>query len=227
MMHLTALLTARDGVAVLAALTDAATTSIAAGDPRTRDQIMADTLVARVTGREPITGSTPVTVNLIITDRALLTDATGSSAGASLQGYGPVPADLAHEIAAQAGTGDAVAPVWLRRLYTHPGTGELIAMESRQRLFPAGLATFIRLRDRSCRTPWCNAPIRHIDHVVPHADGGPTTATNGQGLCTACNHAKQAPGWHARPAPGTGRHTVITTTPTGHTYTGTSPPLAG
>ena len=69
------------------------------------------------------------------------------------------------------GQGDEV---WLRRLYASPTTGELVAMDSRARLFPAGLARFIRLRDQVCRTPWCDAPIRHIDHVVPHVAGGPT-----------------------------------------------------
>ena len=281
MMYLTALVTARDGVGVIAALRRDADSAVAAGDPRTRDQIMADLLVARVTGREPVTGATPVTIDLIITDAALfdgadlvddpdpaddndladdpdlvddpvaddavavddaVADADGDVGGpvgepepagllgresAYLVGYGLVPAELARQIAAQA-LAEAAAPVWLRRLYVHPGTGALVAMESRARLFPAGLARFIRLRDGTCRTPWCEAPIRHIDHVVPHADAGPTSAANGQGLCAACNIAKQAPGWHTRASTGPpGRHTVKITTPTGHTYTSTAPRLAG
>ncbi len=118
------------------------------------------------------------------------------------------------------GQGDEV---WLRRLYASPTTGELVAMDSRARLFPAGLARFIRLRDQVCRTPWCDAPIRHIDHVVPHVAGGPTDATNGAGLCEACNYAKDAPRWRARPGPD---GTVTTTTPTGHTRTTRPPPVA-
>ncbi len=65
-------------------------------------------------------------------------------------------------------------------------------MESASRYFPDGLADLIRLRDRHCQTPWCDAPIREIDHITPWTNGGPTTYTNGQGLCTRCNHAKQA-----------------------------------
>ena len=57
------------------------------------------------------------------------------------------------------------------------------------------------------------------------ADGGPTSGDNGQGLCEACNHAKQAPGWRARPSPGAGPHTIETTTPTGHTYRSQAPPV--
>jgi hypothetical protein len=85
------------------------------------------------------------------------------------------------------------------------------------------LARFINLRDRICRTPWCDAPFRHRDHVESLDEGGLTTAGNGQGLCEQCNHAKQAAGWRARPRPGP-RHTVETTTPTGHSYASTAPP---
>ncbi|MGN6440817.1 MAG: hypothetical protein ACTHL6_02825, partial [Arthrobacter sp.] len=62
--------------------------------------------------------------------------------------------------------------------------------------------------------------------VIAWHNGGPTTAANGQGLCEACNHTKEAPGWTAKPVPGP-RHTVATTTPTGHTYHSTAPPLPG
>jgi hypothetical protein len=55
--------------------------------------------------------------------------------------------------------------------------------------------------------------------VIPAADGGETSATNGQGLCEACNYTKQAPGWTARPGPGGAGHDVTITTPTGHHYT--------
>ncbi|BBZ05599.1 hypothetical protein MCHIJ_50360 [Mycolicibacterium chitae] len=71
----------------------------------------------------------------------------------------------------------------LRRLYKHPVSGALVAMESRARIFPKGLAEFIRLRDDTCRMPYCDAPIRHTDHVAPAAGGGVTSGVNGQGLC--------------------------------------------
>jgi hypothetical protein len=59
--------------------------------------------------------------------------------------------------------------------------------------------------------------------VVRHGADGPTSATNGQGLCEACNYAKEAPRWRARPGPG---GTVTTTTPTGHSRTTRPPPVA-
>jgi hypothetical protein len=114
----------------------------------------------------------------------------------------------------------------VRRLYATPDTGRLIAMDSTRRVFPAGLARFIEVRDQFCRTPWWDAPIRHIDHALPHHQGGATSADNGNGLCAQRNYARQAPGWHTRPEPGP-RHTLRLTTPTGHTYRSTAPAPPG
>ncbi len=212
MSQLNALLPVKAGVAVYASLSEAATEAIAAGDPRSRGQLMADTLVDRILG--PASGG-HVMVNLVVTDQTLL---AGGNEPGWVEGHGPVPADLTREI----GAGDVA---WLRRLYTSPTTGELIAMDSKARIFPTKLAQFLRLRDQRCRTKWCVAPIRHSDHVEAVGEGGETSATNGQGLCEACNYAKEAIGWQAKPRPGPG-HSVETITPTGHAYTSTAPALA-
>jgi hypothetical protein len=125
--------------------------------------------------------------------------------------------------------------VWLRRLFTHPDTGTLVAMDSVRRTFDGGLRRYLLTRDAgTCRTPWCDAPARHLDHIRGHAQGGPTTDTNGQSLCVRCNHTKQLPGFTATTITDTDTtrgqqpgepHTVQTTTPTGHTYTSHAPPL--
>ena len=94
---------------------------------------------------------------------------------------------------------DETVSAFFRRLYRSPRTGELIAMESRARAFPAGLARMIRWRDTTCRTPWCNATIRHTDHVVPHHTGGATSYANGQGLCARCNLLKEHGLWVLSP----------------------------
>lgn len=218
MSYVTGLLPVAQGVAVHAALTKHAESLRAAGDPRSRGQIMADTFVERLTGQNKATG-VPVEVQLVMTDRTLL---GGDDSPARLVGHGPVPAFLARALL----TGNDEARAWIRRLYRHPTTGELVAMESRRRDFPAGLRRFLVVRDEVCRTPWCDAPIRHADHVRRAADGGPTSAANGQGLCESCNQAKEAGGWqHTAPASRAGPITVRT--PTGHHYTSRPPDLPG
>jgi hypothetical protein len=102
-------------------------------------------------------------------------------------------------------------------------------MDSQARRFTENQRLFLLLRDQTCRTPYCDAPIRHADHIHPHEDGGPTTIANGQGLCEACNYTKQAPDWHQQPTPdATGTITTITTiTPTGHHYRSHAPDPPG
>ena len=99
-------------------------------------------------------------------------------------------------------------------------------MDSRSRCFTGGLARFIRLRDQTCRTPWCEAPIRHTDHAASAAADGQTSRYNGQGLREACNYAKQAPGWSVTVV-DTEPHTVEIRTPIGQTLGSTAPPLPG
>ncbi|WP_342022419.1 DUF222 domain-containing protein [Arthrobacter citreus] len=377
MTYLTALLPVAQGVGVYAALTREADRLRGAGDPRTKGQIMADTLVERATGQARAE-DVRIEVQLIMTDQTLLhgilpTDTTTTSAGAGpgaekarsgrggdcttgagagsgsrsaghsrpwteagidpggadrtppevrpdtkpgplasaepatggqstsfvpdgaepavLTGYGIVPAQWARDLIrgpdptepkpepgpdgldgfdrpdsrggpgsrpgnpppwspgrhTQTGTGtgwgtpptrpDPQIEVWLRRLYIAPTSGQLTAMDSRARLVPHGLARLIAARDQVCRTPWCGAPIRHYDHITPVHAGGTTTAENIQGLCQACNQAKEAPGWESRVTGatrtsagpdrggGSGRHSVLTTTPSGHLYRSSAPCL--
>lgn len=219
-----ALLPVKQGVAVFAALKRAADSAGAAGDPRSRGQVMADTLFERVTGAsvvEPV----QVSLDLVMTDRTFFDT---SDEAAHLPGYGPVPAGWGRALTHDALTG---ARLWVRRLYTTPGTGSLVAMDSRARLAPKSLARFIARRDQDlCRTPWCGAPIAQVDHVTDWTDGGGTTVTNTQGLCARCNLAKQALGWRAKTLRGAGRtmrHAVETTTPTGHTYRSRAPAPPG
>src|SRR4029077_767576 len=143
-------------------------------DNRSRGQVMADTLVERVTGR-PAEQAEHVTLNLVMSDQALWGQ---DNAPAVLDGYGPIPASAAHRLVRDAVV-DERSLATLRRLYRDPKSGSLVAMESRSRFFPKGLAGFIGVRDRTCRTPYCDAPIRRRDHAIPCNRGGPTSATNG------------------------------------------------
>lgn len=217
--YVTALLPVVQGVAVYATLVRAADAARSSGDPRCRGQVMADALVERVTGR---TADKPATVELrlVMTERSLF---IGDDEPAYLPGYGSVPAEWARDLVTAS---LRQAQLWVRRLYTAPGTGQLVATESRRRCAPPGLADLVETRDQLCRTPWCGAPIRHIDHVHEHQDGGATRLANLQGLCERCNHAKQSLDFCSRAGPGL-RHTVDVTTPTGHAHRSSAPPLPG
>ncbi|MFT4218170.1 MAG: DUF222 domain-containing protein [Micropruina sp.] len=215
MARVSALLPAAQGVAAYAALTQAADAARAAGDERTKNQVMADTLVARVTGQEAA-HEVEVEIQLVITDEALLGT---RNTPARLAGYGPIPAGVARRIAAHA---SEKLRGWIRRLYGTPGEGRLVAMESTRRRFPDGLAAFIATRDDVCRTPWCDAPIRHTDHITPAAAGGATTAANGQGLCEQCNYLKEHSGWRHTVQPD---GTIGVRTPTGHEHHSRPPDL--
>jgi hypothetical protein len=220
MSWVTALLPVAQGVSVYAALKRAADTTF---DDRTRGQVMADTLVERVTGR-PADVAQPVAVNLLISDETLLAD---DDTAAVVDGYGPIPAAVARNLVNDAAT-DIRSRATLRRLYRHPRSGALVAMESRTRRFPAGLATFIGFRDQRCRTPYCDAPIRHRDHARPHHRGGASTAANGLGLCERCNYVKEAKGWRVSATMDeTGLHRAEFTTPTGAHYRSGAPPMPG
>ena len=217
MSFLTGHLPVAQGVAAFAALTKAADEARAAGDPRTRAQVMADEMVQRITGQAHAE-QVPLEVEVVLTDQALLGE---DDEPAVVVGYGAVPAGAARDLVARA---ERVA---LRRLLTEPATGQLVAMESRSRDFPRGLRRFLRLRDQTCRRPWCDAPVRHSDHVVSDAGGGETSAANGQGLCESCNYTKELLGWSARAGPTSrpGNHVVETITPTGHAYRSRAPSL--
>ena len=87
-------------------------------------------------------------------------------------------------------------------------------------------------RDGTCRAPGCDSPIRHVDHVQAWRDGGPTSASNGVGVCEAHNYAHEAAGHtahglqHRPDDTGWDRPPAITYRyPDGSQHTTTAPPL--
>ncbi|MEE1618117.1 HNH endonuclease [Brachybacterium sp. J153] len=163
--------------------------------------LMADALVQTLLGRDEAMDPVTLDVGVVITDRALLEPQRGDPA--QIEGYGPVPVEAVRQGLRDALTepedprrdpdgphGPQLRAV-LRRLYTHPSTGELVAVESRAEVFPPALKRFLLWRDGSCRAPYCDAPARHADHIHPRRDGGPTSIDNGQYLCAACNLGKE------------------------------------
>src|SRR4051812_42155353 len=97
MAQLSTLLPVKDGVAVWAVLSREADRAQAAGDVRSRGQVMADTLVQRfLRGEGADADTSPVTlmINVLVPDSVLLGDEDGFG---WVQDYGPVPGELLRE----------------------------------------------------------------------------------------------------------------------------------
>ena len=217
MAWLSALLPVEQAVACLAALRQAGDTAKAHGDPRTRGQVEADLLVERLTGQTDA-DQVPLEVQLMVPLDSLL-NPDSPTEPAIIPGHGPLPAGLIEDLIGKAGP----TARW-RRLFTRGDA--VIGGDPAARRFTGWLAQLIRLRDQhTCRTPFCTAPIRHIDHILRWRDGGPTTYPHGRGLCERDNHVRELPGWKVTiiNAGIDGPHQVATTTPTGHTYYSRAP----
>ncbi|QJY45621.1 HNH endonuclease signature motif containing protein [Pseudonocardia broussonetiae] len=218
MATLWARLTAPDAASSYAWLTRLAR-GLGADDPRTLDQRRADLLAAVLTGRlvlrDPAAAADTVAVVPVTPGKPLITvlvphsTLTGfDDAPCELVGYGPIPALLAREVAADA--------VW-RRLVSDPLTGTVLEYGRTTYRPPAALADHVRARDITCRAPGCRRPAAtcELDHVVPWDPGGTTGEDNLVALCPAHHDLKEQPGWQTELRPD---RALEWTTPTGHRY---------
>lgn len=128
---------------------------------------------------------------------------------ASLEGYGPIPANLARLLAAR-------APSFIR-LLTHPETGAVLSVGRDRYTVPADLRTFLRVRDETCRNIGCTrrAATSDIDHSHPWSNGGATSFDNLAHLCPGDHGRKHRLGWTITHLPG---GTIRWTSPFGRTY---------
>lgn len=193
MCTVTAQLPALDGARIRKGLSIAAEKARAHGDRRGHQQIMADLFADALIGRGEGIDPSTLEIGVIITDRSLL--APDHADAATIEGYGPVPYEHVREEmlrAAQPDVDDPELTMTLRQLYADLEDGQLVAVESRSRAFPPALARFLRLAHQTCRAPHCDASIRQNDHIVPWAEGGPTSLSNGNGTCAADNQKEES-----------------------------------
>ncbi len=178
-------------------------------DTRTMDQRRADLLadmllagapVAHGAGLDTIRGEVQVTI-------PVLTLAGVGSQPALLAGYGPVDADTARRLAAN-------APGW-DRVMTDPYTGAVLGVDRYRK--NKDLERHLRARDQRCRCPGCVRLARgtDVDHTVDAARGGPTEHTNLAHLCRRHHTLKHETAWHVKQLPG---GILEWTGPTGRTY---------
>jgi hypothetical protein len=106
---------------------------------------------------------------------------------AHLDGYGPIPVEIARQLA-----GDAR---W-RRLVTDPVTGHLLDYGRTTYRPPRKLTDFLIARDRECAMVGCQRPavFGDGDHVVPYPRGA-TSSANMLMLCRRHHRLKTHGGW--------------------------------
>ena len=105
-----------------------------------------------------------------------------------LAGYGPIPASVARQIAADGR--------W-KRFVTDPIKGTLLDYGRETYEPPQDLQDFLIARDRTCRFPGCRQPahLGDLDHVVPWDSGGSTSPENLGALCRRHHNLKTHSDW--------------------------------
>jgi hypothetical protein len=149
-----------------------------------------------------IRGSVMVTV-------PVLTVMGTSTEPGCLEGYGPIPPEVARELAAGAPS--------FTRLLTHPETGAVLSVGNEQYRVPADLRRVLRLRDGTCRFPGCTRPAARsdIDHTNAWETGGPTDMDNLAHLCRLHHRLKHQTLWAVQQEPG---GILVWTSPAGKTH---------
>ncbi|HET7415879.1 MAG TPA: DUF222 domain-containing protein [Arthrobacter sp.] len=126
-----------------------------------------------------------------------------------LEGYGPVPADIARQLAGESNS-------WYRVL-TDPWKGSVLAYGRKHKKPPKDLKRLLRARDGRCRFPGCNRRPAgcDIDHTRAREHGGRTDHDNLAHLCKVHHKAKHKGGWELKQLDG---GIMRWTAPTGHAY---------
>jgi hypothetical protein len=193
------------------------------GDPRTLTQRKTDVvldILLDVDGQEGTTagqGDGPVArfrsirPKVLVTVPALTLLKRGDEPG-ELEGYGPIDAQTAREIA-----GNAKSFV---RLLTHPETGIVLSMGRKRYRIPRELRMWLRVRDGRCRFPGCNrtAARCELDHTKEWAtENGETAHNNLAHLCPGHHALKGNTAWKVEQNPD-GSGELVWTSPTGHIF---------
>ncbi len=195
---------------------DAAARNLRADDdlrtlPQLRADVRADLLLG--TDRGARSSSATIVVTVPVFSLMGLTDEP-----AELEGYGPIPADAARKLAADASS-------WMR-LLTHPYTGAVLGLD-RTRYRPSeDLRTWVQLRNGTCIFYGCSRPASRcdLDHLLAWADDGSTGADNLYPACKRHHMLKHQTDWTPSPDPDGG---LTWLSPGGRAYTTPPEPPPG
>ncbi|GMQ94540.1 MAG: HNH endonuclease signature motif containing protein [Acidimicrobiia bacterium] len=176
-------------------------------ESRTMDQLRADVYLDLLGGSRHKTRSKGVIHMTADLDTLVgLTDHAGE-----LNGYGPVIADIARQVA------DEQPDAELRYTITDTETGEPIHAGTTRRRPSASQRRKVETRDSICVFPGCRMPAADcdLDHGTTYAEGGPTVPGNLAPLCRN-DHRIKHNGWNLKRLAIGGYQW---TSPLGHTYT--------
>jgi len=208
-----------------AAVTGIAKTLVGApGETRTLSQIEADVFLDLITdavGIAPtIAGEQPTATPAaqrgvraeVFVHVPVLTVMGKEDEPADLEGYGPIDADTARELAGTA-TG------WIR-LLTDPETATVLSFGQKVYKVPSALRRYLVVRDEVCRFVGCTRAAKYcdVDHTVPWVEDGETIASNLAHLCRGHHRLKGSGRWRVGHDPG-GTGVLTWTSWTGRTYT--------
>ena len=170
-----------------------------AHDPRSRPERRADGLGALAAGADRLgcrcgradcpagtrPASSPVVIH-VIAERASL---NGLAPACEVSADGLIPPELVAELAKSA----TLVPLM------HPGD----AAPEPGYVPSKALADFVRCRDLTCRWPGCDRPAHacDLDHTIPHAEGGPTHASNLKCYCRTHHLVKTFWNWREEQLP--------------------------
>lgn len=213
MAWLSAYLPAEQAVAIYTSVDAAARTLRGSDESRTLAQLRADVFAESLLGG-PAGGGSGSTAKVLVTVPVFslmgLTDEP-----AELEGYGPIPADVARDLAAN-------APSFMR-LLTHPYSGAVLGLD-RTRYRPSeDLRTWVQIREKTCSFYGCNrqATRCELDHVTAWSEDGRTSEDNLYPLCKRHHMLKHQSGWTPNLNPSGG---LNWTSPGGQTYSSSAEP---
>ena len=109
-----------------------------------------------------------------------------------IPGIGPIPVAAARRL-----QDDAVVKAVLTE------GADIKAVAHLGRTIPARLRTALQARDPTCVVPECDVRKGlEIDHIIPYAEGGPTTLANTARLCSWHHYLKSHHGYQLGGGPG-------------------------
>jgi hypothetical protein len=197
MARLEAVLPAADAFGIANRLHDTAQRMMSDTETRTQRQMECDVyrdllLNSEHSNVDPANQFPRGVIPTVLVTVPVMTMLGHSDEPALLEGYGPIDADTARQLAGNAKT--------MLRLLTDPITGAVLSVGRKRYKVPKSLRLYLRVRDETCRVFGCGrlAVNCDIDHTLDWQYGGHTDVENLAHLCKKHHAVKGYTGWTPR-----------------------------